>query len=317
MAYNGSQNKQVVRLLHLKSQYPFESKDSAKFSCPFHVDKTPSLSINFSKGLYHCFSCNDGGNLDQLSMKMVGKTRKDLLGLANSFTIFHPQPQQALKEITEDDIHVDSRGMILPWRDSPAESYLQNRYIVSDVADSMNMGYVDEASFNGTTYTKRLVIPIYNDKGSLINMEGRDVTGESKVKCLYPHSTMKTVYEWYKLTKEEPVYVLEGLTKMACLRGDSFFANSTSIFGAAVTNHQIDLLNMFKHVILIPDNDESGKKVIDSLRTRLSTKFSVLKIGSALIKDIDEIPKKTGLTVKEYRERGNFIAQSFSSFVFG
>ena len=30
--------------------------------CPFHDDNNPSLSINNEKGLYHCFSCNAGGN---------------------------------------------------------------------------------------------------------------------------------------------------------------------------------------------------------------------------------------------------------------
>lgn len=31
--------------------------------CPFHDDSNPSMSVNDSKGLYHCFSCKAGGNL--------------------------------------------------------------------------------------------------------------------------------------------------------------------------------------------------------------------------------------------------------------
>ncbi len=31
--------------------------------CPFHDDTNPSMSVNDSKGLYHCFSCKAGGNL--------------------------------------------------------------------------------------------------------------------------------------------------------------------------------------------------------------------------------------------------------------
>lgn len=31
------------------------------YKCPFHTDKTPSLSINDKKGLFKCFSCGRGG----------------------------------------------------------------------------------------------------------------------------------------------------------------------------------------------------------------------------------------------------------------
>ena len=31
--------------------------------CPFHADKRPSLSVNQDKGLFHCFSCGEGGDV--------------------------------------------------------------------------------------------------------------------------------------------------------------------------------------------------------------------------------------------------------------
>ena len=33
--------------------------------CPFHQEKTPSLSIDPARGLYHCFGCGKGGDVFQ------------------------------------------------------------------------------------------------------------------------------------------------------------------------------------------------------------------------------------------------------------
>ena len=30
--------------------------------CPFHIEKTPSFSIDVQKQLYYCFGCHKGGN---------------------------------------------------------------------------------------------------------------------------------------------------------------------------------------------------------------------------------------------------------------
>jgi DNA primase len=38
-------------------------------SCPFHEDRTPSLSISEAKGLWHCFSCERGGDGLELLVK--------------------------------------------------------------------------------------------------------------------------------------------------------------------------------------------------------------------------------------------------------
>ena len=31
--------------------------------CPFHEEKTPSMSVDRARGLYHCFGCGKGGDV--------------------------------------------------------------------------------------------------------------------------------------------------------------------------------------------------------------------------------------------------------------
>lgn len=47
-------------------------KDQALVSCPFHQDESPSLSVNLSAGLFHCFACGAKGNGFDLFMKVRG-----------------------------------------------------------------------------------------------------------------------------------------------------------------------------------------------------------------------------------------------------
>ena len=40
--------------------------------CPFHDDKSPSMSVSPSKGIFKCFSCGEGGNIFQFIMQHEG-----------------------------------------------------------------------------------------------------------------------------------------------------------------------------------------------------------------------------------------------------
>ena len=49
--------------------------------CPFHEEKTPSLSVDREKGLFHCFGCGAGGDVFDFVMRHQGVEFKDALSL--------------------------------------------------------------------------------------------------------------------------------------------------------------------------------------------------------------------------------------------
>lgn len=45
--------------------------------CPFHMEKTPSFTVNDAKGFYHCFGCNAHGDLIKFVSEMSGLGPKE------------------------------------------------------------------------------------------------------------------------------------------------------------------------------------------------------------------------------------------------
>lgn len=319
-ALTSSQNKLLVRMLQLKAKGPYEHKNTAMFKCPYHKDSAPSLSINFSTGEWHCFSCGRGGYMTSLCRSRTGKTAQELLGIKDDEFSFHsflrePTAEETIEDKVKRDSQIEDslslviKGAVKAYYQSPeAVAYLESRGIERREATSMNMKYVEEAYCNGTYFKKRLLVPIYNKKGNLINVEARDVTRHQEAKCLYPAKTIKTMYEWWKLDHTKPLYIVEGLMDLAVLRSDDYFKNSSGIFGTQVTDYQIFLMNQFPEIIHIPDNDEPGMHATVDLKARLSTKYSVLKVGSSFIKDVGDIPS-FHITVQKFREAGNFLSE--------
>jgi DNA primase len=40
--------------------------------CPFHSEKTPSLTVNEDKGLFYCFGCSASGDVIDFIMQLDG-----------------------------------------------------------------------------------------------------------------------------------------------------------------------------------------------------------------------------------------------------
>lgn len=53
--------------------------------CPFHEDRKPSLSVDNSKGLYHCFGCGESGDVFDLVMRFRALSFSEALSFLKDF----------------------------------------------------------------------------------------------------------------------------------------------------------------------------------------------------------------------------------------
>ncbi len=97
--------------------------------CPFHDDKTPSLSVDTEKQLYHCFGCEQGGDIFSYVMKRRGlKFNEAVNYLAGNLNIQEPVKKVKVslkKETAPEPVSLDKNKRI-PILERLAEIYHKN-----------------------------------------------------------------------------------------------------------------------------------------------------------------------------------------------
>lgn len=131
-----------------------KSGRTVKAICPFHQEKTPSMSLDPARGLFHCFGCGKGGDV----FKFVQESQAVDFGEAVEILARHAgitltrDPKAAARhgrrrEIVEAlDAAVDFYHRRL--KQSPdaaaARAYLRSRGYEAEVVDTFKIGYAPE-----------------------------------------------------------------------------------------------------------------------------------------------------------------------------
>lgn len=312
-------SKEVVSELGLKIKNGTHIVPGARwvmFHCPFHKDDNPSFGINFSNGTYNCFSCGRKGNVEGLYYEMTGTGLYSHLGIKtknDNFSAFSRKPQVIINHITDKTarrrvyLNYDSTKLIPALNSPDCVEYLNKRGIPLEMAKTYGFLYSEDTYINNTRFKHRICIPVY-EKGSLSTIEGRRLSNDDfGPKVLYPkNTTVNTLYDIDNLDRESTLYGVEGLMDLFVLRSCDEFKNSTSIFGANVTDRQIELLKEFKEVVYIYDLDDAGRNTVLKMKERGLDNVYTLRlppsINGVTVKDVGDIPK-TGATLDSLLDR--------------
>lgn len=94
--------------------------------CPFHSEKTPSLSINIEKGVFHCFGCGAQGGVKRFA-ELVGEPwpssslkRRERQQLAVTLHRREAEKQAVVILTRRTETHLDA--VWAEWRDANTEA---------------------------------------------------------------------------------------------------------------------------------------------------------------------------------------------------
>lgn len=119
--------------------------------CPFHQEKTPSMSVDRAKGLYHCFGCGKSGDIFRFIQETQTLDFTDALELlARRSGITLQRDPEAAKRRSRREAFVNAVQMAVEWytdrlRRAPdaahARSYLRSRGYDGDTVETFSLGY--------------------------------------------------------------------------------------------------------------------------------------------------------------------------------
>ena len=148
------------------------------FTCPNHVDKTPSLSVNTQKNYFYCFSCGVGGNILSWMMKMEHLTFNQAVEKLGRLT---GTELKNLKQCETMKVFKKMRSC-----SSQTTEPLNRVYMMPESYDEYSVDYPQEWIDEGITkdamrkfnirvdnISNRIVYPVYDSAGKYICPKGR------------------------------------------------------------------------------------------------------------------------------------------------
>lgn len=218
--------------------------------CPFHVDDTPSFTVNAETGEWFCHSCKRGGAEPEFiaSYFDVGKT-------VARHAINYFEARGSWPFPTDEYIKHCQQNL----RNSPMElEALKNFGISEEVIDRYQLGLEE----------LRITIPVYSRTGHCINIRKylpphhRTNDGTNNAKCLNIRNLGEKRYYPFSAFSQQNVdnsiYIVEG--EKDCLVAISQGYNAvTSTGGSSIPTEELVMFKG-KNVYLMLDTDAVGQK---------------------------------------------------------
>ena len=271
--------------------------------CPFHGEKTASMSFTDVENLFHCFGCKEGGDIFKYVQEINNLEFQDAIefvaekyGFKLTYTQSNDNSDFRVYQEKIDIIHSYFLELMKSDKSKDAKAYLQTRKYDDKDIEKYSISFIskDEESFNkfcktneitnddlkrlgfissngNMLFKNRIMFPILNFRNNVIAFGGRvlDDFGpkylNSSDSVLYKKNrNLYFTNDFITATKKKGyAFIVEGYFDVLSLNKLGY-ANSASPSGTALTYQQLESISKYTGKILICfDNDEAGLKATE------------------------------------------------------
>ena len=271
--------------------------------CPFHGEKTASMSFTDVENLFHCFGCKEGGDIFKYVQEINNLEFQDAIefvaekyGFKLTYTQSNDNSDFRVYQEKIDIIHSYFLELMKSDKSKDAKAYLQTRKYDDKDIEKYSISFIskDEESFNkfcktneitnddlkrlgfissngNMLFKNRIMFPILNFRNNVIAFGGRvlDDFGpkylNSSDSVLYKKNrNLYFTNDFITATKKKGyAFIVEGYFDVLSLNKLGF-ANAASPSGTSLTYQQLESVSKYTSKILICfDNDEAGLKATE------------------------------------------------------
>jgi DNA primase len=190
----------------------YESRGQIAYNC-IECDEgrnKGNLEVNYFEHIWKCWSCSDENNTHGTLGKLIDRYgNKKQKKVYNLLRPEEHKPKEKRKErltLPEGFTLFKDSNPRYPVRNQ-AYNYLKQRGINDDIIERYGIGFCDKGSFSG-----RVIVPSYNDKGVLNYFIARSWDPNSRAKYKNPETPKdeiifnENLIDWFK-----PIFIVEGV----------------------------------------------------------------------------------------------------------
>jgi DNA primase len=144
----------IVEVISAYSSLKKSGPNAFKGLCPFHSEKTPSFTVDATRGLFYCFGCGEGGNIYHFIEKIENLGFRDSvewLARKTGFDLRYEEMRPGEKKAAGLKLRIIAANaeatrffqkQLMELDDAiPARRYLGGRHFDRKVADRWQLGY--------------------------------------------------------------------------------------------------------------------------------------------------------------------------------
>lgn len=307
--------------------------------CPFHSEKTPSFSVHREKQIFHCFGCGAGGDVFSFVMQAEKVSFPESVRIVAEKCGVPIPANPGLDDKKSDErkqlFEINERAatyfrqMLSSEEAAAARQILEKRKIQTSFAERFRLGYAPASGLmaqlrpndplatglfvkndRGDVYERfrrRLMFPIWNERGKIIAFGGRALAADAQPKYLnsaesplYSKSYVLYALHFARDTAQKAgrLVVVEGYFDCLSLH-QAGIENVVASCGTSLTQQQVAIMSRYvPEIVMNYDPDSAGqsamRRSIDLLLAK-GLRVRILKLATGL--DPDDFVRQNGAEV--------------------